>query len=202
MPSWILLVLRALGIRSVADVVPVATEIAETVRDVVDPPEPGQPLPYTAVRDIQRQIESATSHKVPPPIKPRTGNPARVVAASAPAAGAVREAPGAGAEGTRGRADVCRVCGGPTVPWEPLPDAHRWCSSCGEARPVARSACTRAPVEWQCTRERGHVGPCAAVPLTPGPGLAKAVDRTKITPPLARNKRPAPPRPTRKEPDK
>jgi hypothetical protein len=96
LPSWVIALLRVVGIRRAADVVPVATKIATTVRDVVDPPEPGQPLPYTAVRDIQRQIESATSH--------RTGNPpARVVAASAPAAGAVREAPGgAGAAGTRG----------------------------------------------------------------------------------------------------
>jgi sRNA-binding carbon storage regulator CsrA len=44
----------------------------------------------------------------PPPTEPRTGNPSRVAAASAPAAGAVCEAPpaagGAGAEGTQGGA--------------------------------------------------------------------------------------------------
>jgi hypothetical protein len=92
LPSWLVGVLRLLGIRRAADVVPVARELAEQLT-----PAEGQPLPYTHVRHIQDQIASAT--------EPRTGNPSRVVAASAPAAGAVCEAPrprGAGAAGTQG----------------------------------------------------------------------------------------------------
>lgn len=67
------------------------------------PPEVSPPCP---VRTRQALESSQLTRDAPTPRRltpPRTGNrPARVVAASRPSAGAVREAHGAGAAGTRG----------------------------------------------------------------------------------------------------
>lgn len=34
-------------------------------------------------------------------------------------------------------------------------------------RPAVPGTCDRAPYGWYCTRERGHDGPCAALPAEP-----------------------------------
>jgi hypothetical protein len=76
MPAWLIAVLRVIGIRRAADVVPVATRAVEAIADAIDVPEPGQPLSHKDVETIQKQIGSATSHKVPPAAlcaKPPTG---------------------------------------------------------------------------------------------------------------------------------
>lgn len=151
MPSWLIVVLRALGIRSAADVVPVATELAAQVHDVVDPPEPGQPLTYADVRHIQSQIESATSHKVPPPTKPRTGNPsARVVAASRPAAGRPFASPpeGGGAAGTQGEVGCLQP-----------PDGWRCTRERGHAGPCAAEPITPADRSIITPRDGGRLAP-------------------------------------------
>jgi hypothetical protein len=64
-PAWVIVLLRAIGIRRAADVVPVATRLGEAIADVIDGEPPGQPLPRAAEDHIRRQIDSATSHKVP-----------------------------------------------------------------------------------------------------------------------------------------
>jgi hypothetical protein len=64
-PAWLLGLLRVLGIRRAADVVPMAKRLGEAIADVIDAPEPGQPLPRAAQDHIRRQIDEATSHKVP-----------------------------------------------------------------------------------------------------------------------------------------
>jgi hypothetical protein len=73
MPAWLIAVLRVLGIRRAADVVPVATRVGEAIADAIAPDDPGQPLSHRDVESIQKQIGSATSHKVAPCDKPPPG---------------------------------------------------------------------------------------------------------------------------------
>lgn len=67
MPAWLRAILRAFGIRSAADVVPVVApvvrELAKGAADAVAPKEPSQPLSHADVRHIQDQIASSTQQR-------------------------------------------------------------------------------------------------------------------------------------------
>lgn len=42
------------------------------------------------------------------------------------------------------------------------------CPACADVRKVASDTCDRPPAGWSCSREPGHEGPCAALPVHQG----------------------------------